>query len=59
MSHVHKIFTCDDTIWVENEEKVEELTSLEHDYANGMLSTIEYPPKFVSSETLYKPCSNF
>jgi len=50
-----KIFTSDDTIWVVNEEMVEDLKSLQHDYCNVMESAVENYSKAISNEALDSP----
>ena len=50
-----EIFTSDDTIWVVNEEMVEDLKSLQHDYCNVMESAVENYSKAISNEALDSP----
>ena len=50
-----EIFTFDDTIWVANEEMLEDSSSLQHDYWNVIESAIEKYPIAIPYETLDSP----
>ena len=50
-----EFFTSDNTIWVGNEEMLEDSTSLQHDYCNVIECAMESYSKAIPDETLYSP----